>query len=44
LMGIAASREYAEELIQQAQAELTVFGENANWLRQLAKIMLSRAN
>ena len=44
LMGIAASREYAEELIQQAQAELTVFGESANWLRQLAEIVLSRTN
>jgi hypothetical protein len=31
-------------LIQQGQAELTGFGESANWLRQLAKIVLSRTN
>ena len=42
LMGLQAAREYAEQLVREAVAELTVFDERAQYLRQLAEYVVAR--
>lgn len=42
LMGLQAAREYAEQLVREAVAELAVFDERAQYLRQLAEYVVAR--
>ena len=42
LMGLQAAREYAEQLVREAVAELAVFDECAQYLRQLAEYVVAR--
>ncbi|MDO4997840.1 MAG: polyprenyl synthetase family protein [Neisseria sp.] len=42
LLGLQTAREYAEQLIEQAIAELADFGENAWQLRELARFVTER--
>jgi len=42
LMGLQAARKYAEQLVREAVAELTVFDERAQYLRQLAEYVVAR--
>ena len=42
LMGLQAAREYAEQLVCEAVAELAVFDERAQYLRQLAEYVVAR--
>lgn len=42
LMGLQAVREYAEQLVREAVAELAVFDERAQYLRQLAEYVVAR--
>ena len=42
LMGLQAAREYAEQLVREAVAELDVFDERAQYLRQLAEYVVVR--
>ena len=42
LMGLQAARKYAEQLVREAVAELAVFDERAQYLRQLAEYVVAR--
>jgi geranyltranstransferase len=42
LMGLQAARKYAEQLVREAVAELAVFDERAQYLRQLAEYVIAR--
>lgn len=44
LMGLAQARAYAETLVQQAIADLAIFGDKALRLRQLAEFVVVRKN
>lgn len=42
LMGLQAARKYAEQLVREAEDELAVFDERAQYLRQLAEYVVAR--
>ena len=42
LMGLQAARKYAEQLVREAVAELAVFDDRAQYLRQLAEYVVAR--
>ena len=44
LLGLEKSREYADELTNQAVDALDVFGEDADFLKEIAQMLVKRTN